>query len=59
MEEIDLYLHYDGQGNITVSVAYPEGITATLYVPHDVPPIERDERINAFKAEQQALLNGE
>lgn len=57
MEEIELSIHYDQQGNATVSVAYPEGITATLVVPHDVPPIERDNRINAFKAEQQALLN--
>ncbi|WP_427928613.1 hypothetical protein [Agrobacterium cavarae] len=57
MEEVDLYLHYDAQGNITVSVVYPEGNTNTLYVPYDVPPIDRDNRINAFRAEQQALLD--
>ncbi|MDP9572379.1 UNVERIFIED_ORG: hypothetical protein J2W66_002872 [Agrobacterium larrymoorei] len=56
MEEVDLYLHYDARGNVTVSVVYPEGNTNALYVPYDVPPIERDERINAFRAEQQALL---
>lgn len=56
MEEVDLYLHYDAQGNVTVSVVYPEGNTNTLYVPHEVPPIERDNRINAYKEGQQALL---
>ena len=55
MEEVELYIHYDAQGNATVSVVYPEGNTNTLYVPHDVPPMERDARINAFKAEQQAV----
>ena len=55
MEEVELYLQYDAQGNITVSVIYPEGNPNTLYVPYDVPPVERDERINAFKAEQQAV----
>lgn len=54
MEEVELYLQYDAQGNITVSVVYPEGNTNTLHVPHYVPPIERDDRINAFKAEQTA-----
>lgn len=57
MEEVEISIHYDAQGNATVSVVYPEGNTNTLYVPADVPPIERDERINAFKAEQQALLD--
>lgn len=58
MEEVELYLQYDEVGNATVSVVYPENNTNTLYVPADVPPIERDNRINAFKAEQQALANG-
>ena len=56
MEKIELSIHYDQQGNATVSVVSPEGITATLVVSHHLPPIERDNRINAFKAEQQALL---
>lgn len=55
MEEVELYIHYDAQGNATVSVVYPEGNTNTLSILHDVPPIERDDRINAFKAEQQTL----
>ena len=58
MEEVELYIHYDAQGNATVSVVYPENNINTLHVPANVPPIERDNCINAFKAEQQALANG-
>lgn len=55
--EIELYLQYDGDGNITVSVIPDNG--NTLFVPAGLPPLERDNRINAFKAEQQALANGD
>lgn len=51
--EIELYLHYDAAGNLTVSVVPDNG--NTLSIPAGTPPVERDDRINAFKAEQQAL----
>lgn len=54
--EIELYYHYDGAGNLTVSVVPDNG--NSLYVPASTPPAVRDELVAAFKAEQQALLNG-
>ncbi|MGN8170499.1 hypothetical protein [Agrobacterium sp. 22117] len=51
--EIDLYLQYDAEGNLTVSVVPDNG--NTLFIPAGTPPVERDDRINSFKAEQQAV----
>lgn len=51
--ELDFWIFTDSQGTITVSVVPDNG--NKLIIPAGTPPIERDNRINAFKAEQQAL----
>lgn len=55
--EVELELHYDALGNITVSVVPDNG--NTLFVPAGTPPVDRDDLINAFRAEQQALAAGD
>lgn len=52
-KEIELYLHYDASGNITASVVPDNG--NFLKIPAATQPAERDDLVNAFKANQLAL----
>lgn len=54
--EVELYYHYDALGNLTVTVVPDNG--NSLYVPASTPPAERDALVAAFRAEQEALANG-
>lgn len=54
-KEIELYLHYDAAGNLMVSVVPDNG--NTLSVPAGTLPVDRDNRIKAFRAEEQERAN--
>lgn len=53
--ELEFWIYTAADGTITVSVVPDNGNVLTI--PSGTPPIERDNRINAFKAEQQALAD--